>query len=135
MYLKGQEQGKDVDGAQAQAPPLARQPLPTSSCGLKTTNGTRAPFLLSSSLSFHLQYTTLALSYFINKHNCISSKKRKKKMSDHLFLWSLTETRDKVEVGSIYEIDHGKLPPRTPVQLRSIRVAMVRNSSIQQLQT
>ncbi|KAF7132109.1 hypothetical protein RHSIM_Rhsim09G0190200 [Rhododendron simsii] len=42
-----------------------------------------------------------------------------------LFLWSLTETRDQIEVGSIYEIDHEKLPPRTPVQLRSIRVAMV----------
>ncbi|XP_071937624.1 protein DYAD-like [Coffea arabica] len=30
-----------------------------------------------------------------------------------------------VEVGSVYEIDHLHLPPRTPVQLRSIRVAMV----------
>ncbi|KAI8540256.1 hypothetical protein RHMOL_Rhmol09G0248800 [Rhododendron molle] len=71
MYLRRQEQGKDVDGAQA--PPLPRQPLPTSSCGLKTSN----------------------------------------------------ETREQIEVGSIYEIDHEKLPPRTPIQLRSIRVAMV----------
>ncbi|KAL3521401.1 hypothetical protein ACH5RR_019550 [Cinchona calisaya] len=30
-----------------------------------------------------------------------------------------------VEVGSVYEIDHIHLPPRTPLQLRSIRVAMV----------
>ncbi|CAN4080732.1 unnamed protein product [Withania somnifera] len=30
-----------------------------------------------------------------------------------------------MEVGSVYEIDHVFLPPRTPVQLKSIRVAMV----------
>ncbi|KAH0704796.1 hypothetical protein KY285_019074 [Solanum tuberosum] len=30
-----------------------------------------------------------------------------------------------IEIGSIYEIDHIFLPPRTPVQLKSIRVAMV----------
>ncbi|KAI3523894.1 hypothetical protein L1887_02380 [Cichorium endivia] len=30
-----------------------------------------------------------------------------------------------VELGSIYEIDHKNLPPRTPVQLRSMRVVMV----------
>lgn len=31
-----------------------------------------------------------------------------------------------IEIGSIYEIDHIFLPPRTPVQLKSICVAMVR---------
>ncbi|KAG8390239.1 hypothetical protein BUALT_Bualt01G0063100 [Buddleja alternifolia] len=32
---------------------------------------------------------------------------------------------DNVEVGYLYEIDHIHLPPRTPVQFKSIRVAMV----------
>lgn len=31
-----------------------------------------------------------------------------------------------IKPGYLYEIDHTHLPPRTPVQLRSIRVAMVR---------
>ncbi|XP_075480015.1 protein DYAD-like [Primulina tabacum] len=30
-----------------------------------------------------------------------------------------------IQVGALYEIDHIHLPPRTPVQLRSVRVAMV----------
>ncbi|CAI9092016.1 OLC1v1027147C1 [Oldenlandia corymbosa var. corymbosa] len=33
--------------------------------------------------------------------------------------------KNQVEVGSVYEIDHLHLPPRTPIQLRTIRVAMV----------
>ncbi|CAL5366882.1 unnamed protein product [Camellia sinensis] len=35
------------------------------------------------------------------------------------------ETQEQIEVGSVYEIDHTKLPPRTPVQLKCIRVVMV----------
>ncbi|XP_028061496.1 protein DYAD-like [Camellia sinensis] len=42
----------------------------------------------------------------------------------NLFLWPFTETQE-IEVGSVYEIDHTKLPPRTPVQLKCIRVVMV----------
>ncbi|KAI8564544.1 hypothetical protein RHMOL_Rhmol03G0189700 [Rhododendron molle] len=30
-----------------------------------------------------------------------------------------------IQLGSVYEIDHSKLPPRTPVQLRSTRVVVV----------
>ncbi|KAI3790791.1 hypothetical protein L2E82_04098 [Cichorium intybus] len=38
--------------------------------------------------------------------------------------YEVSEEED-VELGSIYEIDHKNLPPRTPVQLRSIRVVLV----------
>ncbi|KAG5558336.1 hypothetical protein RHGRI_008308 [Rhododendron griersonianum] len=36
-------------------------------------------------------------------------------------------TKDHIDIqlGSVYEIDHSKLPPRTPVQLRSTRVVVV----------
>lgn len=36
------------------------------------------------------------------------------------------EERMEVELGSIYQINHSKLTPRTPVPLRSIRLVMVR---------
>ncbi|GFY84382.1 similar to SWITCH1 [Actinidia rufa] len=35
------------------------------------------------------------------------------------------ETQEDIELGSVYEIDHTKLPLRTPVQLRSTRVVIV----------
>ncbi|KZV29687.1 protein DYAD [Dorcoceras hygrometricum] len=35
------------------------------------------------------------------------------------------EVQNRIEVGALYEVDHIHLPPRTPVQLRSVRVAMV----------
>ncbi|KAH7854453.1 hypothetical protein Vadar_013987 [Vaccinium darrowii] len=34
-------------------------------------------------------------------------------------------TKDHLELGSVYEIDHTKLPPRNPLQLRSTRIVMV----------
>ena len=45
----------------------------------------------------------------------------------NVFFWPFTETQEDIELGSVYEIDHTKLPLRTPVQLRSTRVVMVRN--------
>ncbi|MCD7468749.1 hypothetical protein HAX54_007187 [Datura stramonium] len=44
-----------------------------------------------------------------------------KRHADHESL----DAKMNIEMGSIYEIDHIYLPPRTPVQLKSIRVAMV----------
>ncbi|XP_060206298.1 protein DYAD-like [Lycium barbarum] len=41
----------------------------------------------------------------------------------------IVEAKMKIWIGSIYEIDHIYLPPRTPVQLKSIRVAMVSETS------
>ncbi|KAM3340554.1 protein DYAD-like [Capsicum galapagoense] len=38
---------------------------------------------------------------------------------------SLDPKMNNIKMGSVYEIDHIYLPPRTPVQLKSIRVAMV----------
>ncbi|KAJ8552826.1 hypothetical protein K7X08_020219 [Anisodus acutangulus] len=38
---------------------------------------------------------------------------------------NILDDKMNIEIGSIYEIDHIYLPPRTPVQLKSIRVAMV----------
>ncbi|GFZ15172.1 similar to SWITCH1 [Actinidia rufa] len=43
----------------------------------------------------------------------------------NLFFWPFTETQEDIELGSVYEIDHTKLPRRTPVQLGSTRVVMV----------
>ncbi|XP_024027224.1 protein DYAD [Morus notabilis] len=40
-------------------------------------------------------------------------------------LASSAEAVEQIKVGSFYEIDHSKLPPKTPEQLYSIRVAMV----------
>ncbi|XP_073294263.1 protein DYAD-like [Primulina huaijiensis] len=51
--------------------------------------------------------------------------------SDHCTLLLKGDEKDKddmqkhIQVGALYEIDHIHLPPRTPVQLRSVRVAMV----------
>lgn len=65
------------------------------------------------------------------------------KMSiDHSLLWgcadidgevpstdSLFSDIKMIELGSVYELNHIYLPPRTPAHLRSIRVAMVINCS------
>ncbi|CAH9094707.1 unnamed protein product [Cuscuta epithymum] len=40
------------------------------------------------------------------------------------------ECNFKIEVGSIYEVDHIYLPPRTPVQLRAMRVVMVSEKTV-----
>ncbi|XP_073119781.1 protein DYAD-like [Henckelia pumila] len=51
--------------------------------------------------------------------------------SDHCALLLKGDEKDEddmqkhIQVGALYEIDHIHLPPRTPVQLRSVRVAMV----------
>lgn len=44
-------------------------------------------------------------------------------MVEHDFMCKADE--EEVELGSVYEIDHYFLPPKTPVQLRSTRVVMV----------
>ncbi|KAI3517562.1 hypothetical protein L1887_16777 [Cichorium endivia] len=47
-------------------------------------------------------------------------------MASHDFMFEADEVSEEdVELGSVYEIYHKNLPPRTPVQLRSIRVVMV----------
>eukprot|EP00257_Ricinus_communis_P019161 XP_015578072.1 protein DYAD [Ricinus communis] len=39
--------------------------------------------------------------------------------------YMLTDPADHIKVGSFYEIDHSKLPPKCPDQLNSIRIVMV----------
>ncbi|KAK9912929.1 hypothetical protein M0R45_036761 [Rubus argutus] len=43
---------------------------------------------------------------------------------------SSQESIEHIQVGSFYEIDHSKLPPKTPEQLQSIRVVMVSRKSL-----
>nr|XP_016502171.1 PREDICTED: protein DYAD-like [Nicotiana tabacum] len=50
-----------------------------------------------------------------------------KRNADHEILQN---AKMNIEMGSIYEIDHMYLPPRTPVQLKSIRVAMVSERTV-----
>nr|XP_016465105.1 PREDICTED: protein DYAD-like [Nicotiana tabacum] len=50
-----------------------------------------------------------------------------KRNADHEILQN---AKMNIEMGSIYEIDHLYLPPRTPVQLKSIRVAMVSERTV-----
>lgn len=40
-----------------------------------------------------------------------------------------------IKVGCLYEIDHQKLPPKSPIQLKAIRMVMVRRTQTNPLQT
>lgn len=42
-----------------------------------------------------------------------------------LFWLGFAEAIEHIQVGSFYEIDHSKLPPKAPEQFRSIRIVMV----------